>query len=168
MSKKTRPEKANPTKKPINAAVEYIHNGLSLADIAIKYKGKRGYTLRCLERKSSKQGWVEKRRAYVGKVAVETERRTIGTVAEMNARHIERAIKIQEVAYKQLESGLSDNPVSAYRLALDSERLARGEVTDRTGDEIPPSLEDVDKDSLREIGNIVARARAKRAKEPGL
>jgi len=105
---------------------------------------------------------------YVGKVAVETERRTIGTVAEMNARHIERAIKIQEVAYKQLESGLSDNPVSAYRLALDSERLARGEVTDRTGDEIPPSLEDLDKNSLREIGNIVARARAKRAKEPGL
>lgn len=133
------------------AEYEQLGRNRSLAALAImlgQQQGKAKVNISLLEQWSSKYGWVARVRAY-DEAKRERERqrreeeeeaerqRQRREIAQMNQRHAQIGVSLQAKALKQVEALIeaqkfgSQATVMALKLALDTERLARGEATER-------------------------------------
>ena len=109
---------------------EYIYTDISLAELAKKWEGKKGCSLRQLAHRSSVERWVALRQRFLIKSALKTEERIGETVAQMNERHLLDALNLRDKVAAALERGEIENATEAakpLKVAIELERQARGQ-----------------------------------------
>lgn len=126
------------TPKAAAAYAEYEAMGVSrsLAKLAEQHQ-QYAKSIPLLKRWSSEHHWQERVKAFdlaqIEAKRLERERQ----IELMNERHAQIGVTLQAKALKQIEALIqagkfgSQATVMALKLALDSERLARGDVTER-------------------------------------
>lgn len=129
----------NETPKAAEAFLQYCAMGTarSLAKLAA-VNGRNTAYVRQLEKWSSDYKWVERAKQYDIERAEARRLKHDAEIEEMNARHAEMGMDLQERAQAQIKKLIdakafgSMASVQMLKMGTDLERLARGEPTEHT------------------------------------